>query len=144
MIVRFLLRFLSFLLFVVVFVLACFLSCTPAFPEEICFSQGDAVKVLVELEQCRNLEEGLAKCSAAVDISREAAEYCEGLQAELQERISVLTKERDDAIKTAGDAVAAGKKASNLPWYRRAWDAGKWVLAGGAAVAIWAVVMGGK
>lgn len=123
-----------------------FLVCAPmkAFSEEICFSQGDAAKVLVELERCQNIEEGLAKCSAAVDVSKEAAEYCEALRVELNERIVVLTKERDEAVKTAGDAVTAGKKASNMPWYRRAWDAGKWALAGGAVVAIGAVVMGGK
>jgi len=90
------------------------------------------------------MEEGLAKCSSALDVSKEAAEYCESLRAELNERIVVLAKERDEALRAAGDAVAAGKKASNLPWYRKAWDAGKWVLAGGAAVAIGAVVMGGK
>ena len=123
-----------------------FLVCVPVevFPEEICFSQGDASKVLIELERCQSMEEGLAKCSSALDVSKEAAEYCESLRAELNERIVVLAKERDEALRAAGDAVAAGKKASNLPWYRKAWDAGKWVLAGGAAVAIGAVVMGGK
>jgi hypothetical protein len=132
-------------LVIVAFLLPWFLAFAPAaLSEEICFSRGDAAKVLVELERCRNLEEGLAKCSAAVNISKEAAEYCEELRVEMQERISVLTKERDEALRAAGDAVAAGKKASNLPWYRRAWDAGKWVLAGGAAVAIGAVVLGGK
>src|SRR4030067_988378 len=123
-----------------------FLVCAPVevFPEEICFSQGDAAKVLIELERCQSMEEGLAKCSLALDVSKEAAEYCESLRAELNERIVVLAKERDEALRAAGDAVAAGKKASNLPWYRKAWDAGKWVLAGGAAGAIGAVVVGGE
>jgi predicted anti-sigma-YlaC factor YlaD len=132
-------------LVIVAFLLPCFLAFAPtAFPEEICFSQGDAGKVLVELERCRNLEEGLAKCSAAMDISREAAEACESLRAEVQERIAVLTKERDEAIKAADEAVSAGKKASRDPWYVKAWTAGKWAIAGGAAVAIGTAVLGGR
>src|SRR4030066_280632 len=95
-----------------------FLVCVPVevFPEEICYSQGDASKVLIELERCQSMEEGLAKCSSALDVSKEAAEYCESLRAELNERIVVLAKEGDEALGAAGEAGAAGKQGANLPW----------------------------
>src|SRR4030067_622263 len=76
--------------------------------------QGAAAKVLIELERCQSMEEGLAKCSLALDVSKEAAEYCESLRAELNERIVVLAKERDEALRAAGDAGAGGTKACEL------------------------------
>lgn len=109
---------------------------------DICFSEKDAGNVAVRLEQCRDLESGLAKCTEAAAASQDAIDYCESLRKDLAERIETLTKERDEALRMASESAKAGREAANLPWYSRAWSAGKWFLAGGAAVSIGVAVFG--
>lgn len=100
---------------------------------EICFTLGDAVRMLRELEAAPSVKAEADACrewQAQEEVKDQTiAEKVRGQE----DRIAQLEAEKKAALDQAQANLEAGKKAVAVaagPWYQRVLSAGKWIAVG--------------